>query len=1523
MFKLCVVYLVESSLLGSAWLTGYLCLLRPDLRPGSTRQWVSCVVLSRHFGPSSRILAGPVSGEIDLSFCDLSYSIYHFQSYAVYHFLSILFLLFLSSVCSVVLCAVSGPWRSSGTVVSSCKSSTLGAGPSSSELLEVSYSSPHTGATKSSTSEAFQHSSLPKSSALEAFTQVLTTGASYSSPHHWGGQVLTTEAISTNPLLLRNFSTIIQTSSSEVVTSRRRPPTDLAAVNHYQASCLGATNQALDQLKALPATIPEEVDFVSSEDLDRTHYSTIYFENTVTATSLTNVIPATRDLGEQLLYLKAGQPGLAFFIYDLELVQGTFSTNLDLKQVSKLQNLLYSLIPLRIQWQTANHPSEHLSYPEMNSHHRGTNNLTAEISTTRDCAGIHSTASFAYSSSPPSICHTKGKNSIITIAMPKVTGNILGWNTLWTSSTFNIKDRKELNATQGLHSLRDSISTSDCQLLLNLPADTSNFIKHPHSDSFLSSLVCPILQSNLQELWAQLLFNFNSFFIFNQPFFPIFNQPFFRSPINLSSDIQSQLLLFLRQLAETLPASGAPLPTTSFYPTPRKNSTKKTDKRQQTRPKQRSNVYSTAATPPATTYQWKLVIYQLEKHLLHICPKWQNSTANQGMSLVSSSNIFIKIPSIHQGATSTVYASSNLSQPQQLPEALLMAAQTILKTSAGQLIKARASIRLDAGLSIILLPTLQALKLPLEFNITILSSVQGTQCKGSQQSTFTNISLLPSNLDIQYRTADVHTVTGILFNVSGRLEIFLRAEWPQLQGESTSISAPASEPGANYVILWWSHHWLYQGTRISSSENPACHLLSTSSTQHSNNSPSNFSLADLAVKLTFSLPPADTPVKQQHVSHYTKSNHVSFLPTNCRQQTTLSEKSNCQPPGKNSRQAVSPKLALSQQPWENSHQPSFWRDEVICLFPIQLFYSLTLTGSDSIIPELHEFSDSLLQNCGALVCKRTNSKEHHSSTFLATSKPSSRTVPNAEHSTICATTDIIPEVLLPLPFWRRQSPLLSEHPGPTLQQLPQKELLQPFHSPTLQQPPQKELLEQSPPVKFSTAISTMAVDLGNSTLTYSHFPSHTDWCWEFCSTFSYDGVLLSAATNCVHPTNCVLRVTKLQTPAASPVSTLTDAERKTAELWLLKQAKLHFSKSSRLQPWHHLQNHQTITADRLPANYCTCKWCSPFYLTLCLCGSILSCTTGFNILLLSARRLSRLASSNSYWRKHSHPQQLQPAECPATLCHPLACASYHSSDPMVHHQFIQCPSTGLSPQLCYSWTDSSLPLPCPDSKPKTSSTSWADKFNSNTEETSPASWRFVSTEDPPAYCSSRSKLLLHLSLLLLHLLLCPLTLQPSMTATLTLQPSMTATLTLQPSMTATLNFAAIKECHSQLDLYKVPLFDYHSHLAVKPLQCQLGSLHSFTTSGTLLRQLCHSHLQIRTPDSCHCGSQLPFYQQLLPLPSKRLCRPIKKTRLSSSSFKERSCIKRLFTLFPREYVQAGSTFSGQSSSSSFSPASLT
>ena len=441
------------------------------------------------------------------------------------------------------------------------------------------------------------------------------------------------------------------------------------------------------------------------------------------------------------------------------------------------------------------------------------------------------------------------------------------------------------------------------------------------------------------------------------------------------------------------------------------------------------------------------------------------------------------------------------------------------------------------------------------------------------------------------------------------------------------------------------------------------------------------------------------------------------------------------------------------------------------------------------------------------------------------------------------------------------------------------------------QPPQTELLEQSHPVDMSTSLSTMAVDLGNPLLTYSHVSSHTDWCWEFCSTFIYNGALLSAATNCVP-----LVVSNHQTPADSSMPTLSGAERKSAELWLLNQAKLHlikskktsttikrrfFSKSSRLKPWHPLLIYdQILIAGRVPANYCTYAWIKLSHLTLCLCGSIFSCTTGINILLLSARRLSRIAYSNSYWRIQLHLEHLLSAECSATSSHQLVSASYHSSDPMVHPQLPQCPSTELPPQTCCSW---------PDSKLITDSTFEATTLYYNPEETSPAPWRSVSTEDTLADCSFRSKLLLYLSLLHLHFLL------PLITCSHQGLPLFS------PCSHQRLPLSS--PCsHQRLPLSTRPL-QGSTTLQQQPIGCQFSptstgkAYNHLQPQATFYSKTCHSYLQIRTIRLSHYGSHLLFYLQLLPHPSKDSV-VLLEDQTVIPSFTERSHIKHILNMLP-------------------------
>ena len=607
----------------------------------------------------------------------------------------------------------------------------------------------------------------------------------------------------------------------------------------------------------------------------------------------------------------------------------------------------------------------------------------------------------------------------------------------------------------------------------------------------------------------------------------------------------------------------------------------------------------------------------------------------------------------------------------------------------------------------------RASKLPLEASKIISSTVQATDCTISQQVTATTASPLLNKLNIPCRPAAVQPGTDFILkeyphpqslqlidtaNINPRRINILPGSdsWLQSQGQFCPIIAPTSELGAQNIILGCAITGITTAQGLCQQNLPACNLQLNSSTDISTSLASASRLANPIEEPELLLFPTNSHIKHSHSPHSNHSdysNPVYFSSSNCRHQMTLLEKSDCQPPGEDSRQAVLQRLALSQQQREKGQKKhSTWRDEFPCLSSRKLSKSFNLTDPDSISPGFYQFSDSSLQNCGTLVYPRTTSQKHPHFTSLATSKPSSSTcVPAAEHPTFCVDTEISHQELLPLPFWRTQSPTPSEDPGPKSQQLPQKELLE-FQSAISKQPPQKELLEfhpatsKQPPQKElldltlstiskqplqtellelptcvdnSNTISTLAADLGNLSSTHSYVLFSTDWCWEYHSNFIYQGAPSPPATNCLP-----LVILHHQNPAASSMPNLTGAEKKTAEIWLLNQAKIYlysekssirkktfFSKSSRLMPWHpildyskmiklpnnsirhSIQQHQLL-ADA--SNFSTYKWLRYPNLTLCHYGSISFCTTGTTFILLSARRLSRLVHSNSYWRNQPH-----------------------------------------------------------------------------------------------------------------------------------------------------------------------------------------------------------------------------------------------------------------------------------------------
>ena len=649
---------------------------------------------------------------------------------------------------------------------------------------------------------------------------------------------------------------------------------------------------------------------------------------------------------------------------------------------------------------------------------------------------------------------------------------------------------------------------------------------------------------------------------------------------------------------------------------------------------QKSHAYSaspTFSTSSFPSYKWNCALCRTEKHPLHICPKWLNYTIYQRVSHVSSKKLCANClavghltaacrsnyrcrscgqahhTTIHQEIPDPTQLSSTLTQSQQLPDALLMTAVVPFKEPEEQQPKDRASIHTDAGLSLTSVKTSQTLELPLPTSKTTLSTVQGTGYKGSQHVTSVTTLHLQNEQNIQCRPAVLKTVID---NLSSK-------QFAPFNNSPHSQGSPQQEL-------------------------PAGQMQPNSST--SNNLASDVKLAEES-ELSFS---SD---HSQLKHHY--SNHVYVSSSNCRQQMTLPEKSDCQHPREDCKQTVLPNLALSQQPWEKCQKKhSTWKDEFPSLSPTQLQNSSNPTVSDSVNSELYEFSHSALHNCTTVVHPRTTSQEYSSTTLLATSKPSSRTCAStAEHSLTTSLTN------------SKQPPQkeLLKLLNPVLEPLtPVLKLLNPVLEPlTSVLKPPTTVLELPTPVDTSTILSTTATDSGNSHSTNSHASFYTDWCWKFGSTFIYNGAPPSAATNCLP-----LMIPNLQNPAASSVPRPTSAEKKTAEIWLLQQAniQLHnfrkssirkkrfFSKSSRLMPWHpNLDSSQMLTTGKIPANFTfhplqqhqlladannhsSHNWLKYFYLTLCQYDSIFFCTSDATFILLSARRLSRPVCSNSYWR---------------------------------------------------------------------------------------------------------------------------------------------------------------------------------------------------------------------------------------------------------------------------------------------------
>ena len=681
------------------------------------------------------------------------------------------------------------------------------------------------------------------------------------------------------------------------MASRRRVAhPDLPSVKKSRASFTGAVTKAMDKLSSVPRDSPEQVRGINTKDVDRILLSlertekgflqtleeaqdfcpedeeeeqVFQHEEDAAGEAFSSSLSMVRDLGEQLLGLKSVLNGLANFRTDLSALQESLEEKPESNQVEDLQSLKSLYSRLRQEWDAANLDPAHPIRGELDSCRKVLTCLGADVATAKDKSDSHSSSSSTTSSSAPSPCYIMGRNDLPTIDVPKFTGDILDWSSFWSAFKSTIEDRKELSDTQRLHYLRQAIKDPELQLLLHSPAESPDFYaevvtelkerfaktreihkllsrtladltspkltrtdlrklvdlvkrtissikatKQYDMDSFLSSIVFSVLPSRLQTSWAQATKKEKGV-----------------PPIG-------QLLTYLRDHAETLPAtSTTPAATTPDTSSKKSPPNKKFDRKQDYHKSKGVN-----SVTPTTSYRWECWICKPEKHPLHTCPKWASYTVPQRLGHVRSKNICANClagghtlsqckstyrcrdcgqnhhTSIHQDSATTTPVNSAAAKAHQVPDALMTTAQVLLIGPRGQEVKARALIDSGAGLSII---SHKVVGLPLHPSNLQLTGVQGSMTRPVKFFTSLTISpLLNREKKIHCKPAVVQVVTADIpawkiqpvnelphllglhladaeYNIPNRIDILLGADMaPRIMSKMVPRTGQDNEPMA-------------------------------------------------------------------------------------------------------------------------------------------------------------------------------------------------------------------------------------------------------------------------------------------------------------------------------------------------------------------------------------------------------------------------------------------------------------------------------------------------------------------------------------------------------------------------------------------------------------------------------------------------------------------------------------------------------------------------------------------------------
>ena len=590
-------------------------------------------------------------------------------------------------------------------------------------------------------------------------------------------------------------------------------------------------------------------------------------------------VSAAKELAEHLLALKSVQTGLVDLTFDITSLEASLAARPDSDHSNCYTTIDSFFSELRQQWRKANLPKAHPLKGELDACTMRIDVLAADIASAKHRAAPTPLSASAPTGSP----HRAERNhtKLPAIALPTFAGDVLKWPTFWHKFSASVDANVDLPESTKLSYLRSAIKDPEADIILNPSIDGPDTYKRLvkelhqryertkkiHRELVEKLISLPAAKNNSTDLRRLVDATVNCVDClsttghFTLEAF-ISSLVYSKLPYKLQIDWDDdqpddnkvlpypKLLEYVTKKAFTLSDHKSSNSATPTAQVPEKKPARRQDKAQPYR--QKSQVYS-VSTPTAahSSYKWDCVLCKPEKHPLHVCPKWLGFSVDQRLKHVQDKKLCANClgvghatatckstyrcrdcgqahhTTIHKSSPTSVQVSSTLSQSQQLPDALLMTAEVMLKGPRGHQLKARAFLDPGAGLSLISSRVAQILQLPLESSRTSFTTVQGTKCQGSKYLTTVTISPLHNKKDFQCRPAVVQTVTEKIpnkvlapvhdfphllglqladptFNIPGRVDILLGADlWLQLQGTSPPITASASEPGAQDTVFGW------------------------------------------------------------------------------------------------------------------------------------------------------------------------------------------------------------------------------------------------------------------------------------------------------------------------------------------------------------------------------------------------------------------------------------------------------------------------------------------------------------------------------------------------------------------------------------------------------------------------------------------------------------------------------------------------------------------------------------------------